>query len=76
MRRTGVFWRGGRVCANEVHVGRGEFWRYRSRSQPYPSILPLRDHYTALYMELLYIIFHSLVRNIGCGIDQAILNLL
>ena len=29
----------------------------------------------ALYMGPLYIIFHFLVRNIGCGIDKAILDL-
>ena len=29
----------------------------------------------ALYMGLLYIIFHSLVGNIGCGIDKDILDL-
>ena len=44
--------------------------------QLYPGILPLRDHYMALYMGLLYIIFHFIVRNIGCGIDKAILDLL
>ena len=44
------------------------------QSQPYPSILPLRNHYMTLYKGLLYIIFHFLVRNIGCEIDKAILD--
>ena len=42
-----------------------------------PCILPLREYYLALYMGYMwdrYIIFHFLVRNIGCGIDKAIMD--
>ena len=39
------------------------------------QVTTLPEHMT-LYMGLLYIIFNSLVWNIGCGIDKAILDLL
>ena len=41
---------------------------------PTLAYCPSRDHYMTLYMGLLYISFHSSVKNIGCEIDKAILD--